>query len=305
MRRLTVGIAVVLLTLAAAPHRASAAPDCDTECHGGDASSGPGGLQVDAGADAGPGGGGPGESVVRGPDHDPCTYRSLSAHDLLAWHMSYSYQGNDDPPVPPADAYYGSDPSVRWALAHCPANVGRDVLVWWPVGGRPPASLIGALRQRARDAVPFPVLSQQGAPTGERDAPFITQLPTWLWADQAGWHPVQAQASIPGIVSVTATGTPRRLTWDPGTGDPPIGCDGPGVAYRPGVPDEAQSTTCSYTYRHSSDVAPGGGPYQLTMGVEWAVTWDCSPGCGGGPMTPVTVTTNRPVWVAELQAITR
>jgi hypothetical protein len=41
------------------------------------------------------------------------------------------------------------------------------------------------------------------------------------------------------------------------------------------------------------------------MGVEWAVTWACSPGCGGGPMAPVTVTTDRPVWVAELQAITR
>ena len=107
----------------------------------GDASSGPGGLEVDAGADAGPGGGGPSETVVRGPAHDPCTYRSLSAHDLLAWHVAYAYQGNDDPPVPPPDAYYGSDPSVRWALAHCPANVGRDVLVWWPVGGRPPASL--------------------------------------------------------------------------------------------------------------------------------------------------------------------
>ena len=168
------------------------------------------------GLDAGPSGGGPGASVVRGPDHDPCTYRSLSAHDLLAWHVSYSYQGNDDPPVPPPDAYYGSDPAVRWALAHCPANVGRDVLVWWPVGGRPPASLIDALRQRARDAVPFPVLAQQGAPTGERDAPFITQLPTWLWVDQAGWHPVQAQASIPGIVSVTATGHAGAADVGPG-----------------------------------------------------------------------------------------
>ena len=112
-------------------------------------------------------GGGPDQAVVRGPDHDPCAYRSLSAHGLLAWHMAYSHQGNDDPPVPAPDRYYGDDPDVRWALAHCPANAGRDVLVWWPVGGRPPASLIDALRQRARDAVPFPVLAQQGAPTGE------------------------------------------------------------------------------------------------------------------------------------------
>ena len=141
----------------------------------------------------------------------------MSAHGLLAWHMAYSHQGNDDPPVPAPDRYYGDDPDVRWALAHCPANAGRDVLVWWPVGGRPPASLIDALRQRARDAVPFPVLAQQGAPTGEPSAPFITQLPSWLWVDPAGWQAVQAQASIPGIVTVTATGTPR--TPHLGSGD--------------------------------------------------------------------------------------
>ncbi len=253
--------------------------------------------------DNGPAGGGPGQSYVRGPGHDPCTYRSLSAHGLLAWHVSYSYQGNGDPPEPPPDQYYGDDPDTQWAIAHCPANAGRDVLVWWPVGGRPPASLIDALRQRARDAVPFPVLGQHGAPSGERDAPLITQLPTWLWVDPSGWRPVQAEASIPGIVSVTAVGTPQRLTWDPGTGDAPVACDGPGVAYDFGRPDAAQSTDCSYTYRHSSDVAPGGGPYQLTMGLEWDVRWQCDPGCGGGPMAPVTVTTSRPVWVAELQAI--
>jgi hypothetical protein len=302
MRRIAL---VILVALGAfVPARSAAADQCGARCQG-DASSGPDGLQVDAGADAGPGGGGPGASVVHGPSHDPCMYRSLSAHDLLAWRISYAYQGNGNPPEPPPGAHYGDDPSVRWALAHCPANVGRDVLVWWPVGGRPPASLIDALRQRARDAVPFPVFAQHGAPTGERQTPIITQLPTWLWVEPAGWHPVQAQASIPGIVTVTAIGTPRRLTWDPGTGDPPVACDGPGVAYDFGRADAAQSTTCAYTYRHSSDVAPGSGPYQLRMGVEWSVHWDCSPGCGGGPMTPVTVTTTRPVWVAELQAITR
>lgn len=296
--------AAVLLGLVGWSHPAAAEPEtCHVSCHGGDASAGPGGITVDAGADRGPGGGGPHQQVVKGPTHDPCSYRSLSAHGLLAWHMAYSYQGDDEPPPPPPDRYYGDDPDTRWALAHCPANRGRDVLAWWPVGGRPPASLIDALRQRARDAVPFPVLAQQGAPSGERDAPMITQLPTWLWVDAASWHPVSAQASIPGIVSVTAIGTPHRLTWDPGTGDAPLRCAGPGVPYDFGLAEAAQSTDCAYTFRHSSDVAPGKGPYQLTMGVEWAVEWDCSPGCGGGSMAPVTVTTSRPVWVAELQAI--
>src|SRR5262245_28448772 len=114
MRRL-IAFVVVLATLGITPRGAHAATVCNQLCHGGDASSGPGGLQVDAGADAGPGGGGPSAPVVHGPSHDPCTYRSLSAHDLLAWRISYAYQGNGNPPEPPPDAFYGDNPSVRWA----------------------------------------------------------------------------------------------------------------------------------------------------------------------------------------------
>ena len=290
---------VVPLDLAAAESGSA----CVVDLSIGDATSGSDGITADAGADRGPSGGGPDRSIIRGPDHDPCTYRSLSAHDLLAWRISYAWQGNGDPPEPPADAFYGDDPDVRWALAHCPANIGRDVLVWWPVGGRPPASLIDALRQRARDAVPFPVMAQGAAPTGERDAPFITQLPSLLWADPTSWQPVQAQAAIPGIVRVTATGTPERLVWDPGDGEPPVSCAGPGTPYDASGPEPTQPS-CALTYHHSSALAPGDGPYQLTMGVEWEVTWDCAPACGAGPLAPVTVTTRRPVWVAELQALT-
>jgi hypothetical protein len=306
--RLTVLLAVSLCATAwsvAAAWAGVVSPRCHPLCTEGDAGAGPNGIRVDAGADGGPGGGGPGQSVIHGPDHDPCTYRSLSAHGFLAWRISYAWQGNGDPPEPPPDQYYGDDPDTRWAVAHCPANSDRDVLAWWAIGQRPPARLIDALRLRARDAVPFPVMAQQGAPTGERDAPFITQLPTWLWVDPATWHPVHAQAAIPGIVTVTAIGTPTHLTWNPGTGDPPLTCDGPGEPYDQNRPDAAQVTTCAYTYHHSSSLAPGHGPYQLEMGVEWSVEWQCTPGCGGGPMAPVTVTTTRSVWVAELQALTK
>ncbi len=298
---------LVATTLLSAPISPLAGADsideCPATCGSGDASSSGDGLTTDAGADRGPGQGGPDRTVVRGPDHDPCIYQSLSAHELLAWRISYAWQGDSDPPEPPPDAYYGDDPDVRWALAHCPPDVGRDVLVWWPVGGQPPAALLDALRERARDSVPFPVVAQRGAPTGERANPFITQLPTWLWVDPAAWHPVQAEASIPGIVTVTAIGTPWQIDWDPGTGDQRVRCTGPGTAYDPARPDGAQSTDCSYTYRHSSALAPSGGTYALTLGVEWETAWVCSPGCGGGPMAPVTITTTRPVWVAELQAL--
>jgi hypothetical protein len=299
-------LAVAGLLVGSAARRASAdssAPCGARTCVGGDASSSADGLTADAGADRGPSAGGPDRSIIRGPDHDPCIYRSLSAHDLLAWHVAYAWQGNDDPPEPGPDEYYGDDPDTRWALAHCPANVRRDVLVWWPIGGRPPASLIDALRERARDSVPFPVLAQRSAPSGERDAPFITQLPTWLWVDGAAWHPIQADAAIPGIVTVTATGTPTRISWDPGTGDLAVWCEGAGVPYDRTRPDDAQTTDCSYTFRHSSAVAPNGRTYSVTLGVEWAISWNCSPGCGGGPMPPITINTTREVWVAELQAL--
>ncbi len=76
------------------------------------------------------------------------------------------------------------------------------------------------------------------------------------------------------------------------------------MAYDFDLPESSQTTDCAYTYRHSSDVAAG-GTYRLRLGVDWSVAWQCSPGCGGGPMAGVTVTTDRPVWVAELQALTR
>ena len=76
------------------------------------------------GADGGPSGGGPGPSHVEGRG-TTCTYRSLSAHGLLAWHMSYSFQGNGDPPEPPEDQYYGDDPrhAGRWPIVR-PTRVG-------------------------------------------------------------------------------------------------------------------------------------------------------------------------------------
>jgi hypothetical protein len=280
---------------------AAAGTECLFFCVGGDAGSSPDGITADAGADRGPADGGPEQTVMRGPVHDPCRYQSLSAHELAEWVSSYTWQAGGAPEGLPDDAYYGTDPAQQWAVAQCPLDSGRNLLDWWPVGSAPPAALIDALRQQARDAVPFPVMAQASAPGGDRDAPFITQLPTWLWVDPAAWHPVQARASLAGIVTVTAAARPTGLRWDAGTGEPALHCVGPGVAYDRSVPEDEQSTDCRVTYHHSS--AATGGPYHLTMGLQWDVSWSCEPGCGGGPLPPVTVTTTRPVWVAELQAL--
>jgi hypothetical protein len=278
-----------------------ASDSCSVSCVGGDAGSSADGLTADAGADRGPSGGGPERTTLRGPVHDPCTYQSLSAHELALWVSSYGWQAGGPPAGLSDDAIYGTDPDQRWAVARCPLDTGRNLLDWWPVGAPPPAALIDALREQARDAVPFPVMAQASAPRGDRDAPLIVQLPTWLWVDPATWHPVTAQASLPGIVTVTATARPAGLHWDPGTGEAPVRCVGPGTPYDHARPDEGQQTDCSYSYRHSS--ATVGGPYHLTLGLEWDVWWSCAPGCGGGPLPPVTVATRRDVWVAELQAL--
>ena len=115
-----------------------------------------------------------------------------------------------------------------------------------------PLCCIDTLREQAHGRGAVPGHGPARRASGDRAAPLIMQLPTWLWVDPAGWHPVQAQAALPGIVTVTANRAPDRPGWDPGTGGPRCACTGPGVPYDPRQPEDGQTTDCQYSYRHSS-----------------------------------------------------
>jgi hypothetical protein len=125
----------------------------------------------------------------------------------------------------------------------------------------------------------------------------LVNLASWLWVDN--WQPVTTSATLRGV-TVTVTATPDSVTWDMGAGDPPVVC-GPGRAYDPSVPDEEQSTDCSYTYRRSSFGEPN-ERFRGAATMRWSIAWTSSTG-EAGALAPVS--TRRPftLRVAEGQAV--
>jgi hypothetical protein len=97
------------------------------------------------------------------------------------------------------------------------------------------------------------------------------------------------------------TATPRAVRWDMGTGDR-VTCHGPGTPYDLSVPDDAQDTDCSYTYRRSSAGQPD-QRYRVSARMRWRVRWTASGIAGGGDLGSVTRSTTLSLRVAEGQAL--
>ena len=157
---------------------------------------------------------------------------------------------------------------------------------------------IAALAQQASDSVPIPAPGIGINPTPDEGA--VVNTETWLWVN--GWGPVSAQASAGDIV-VTATASPRRVTWDMGNGDR-VTCDGPGTPYDRTRPSDVQSTSCSYTYRQSSARAEDGA-FTVTATVVWDVTWSVTGAPGGGALGTAPRSESVRLPVKEIQAVNR
>ncbi|MEQ8719004.1 MAG: hypothetical protein RIE08_15450 [Acidimicrobiales bacterium] len=141
---------------------------------------------------------------------------------------------------------------------------------------------------------------EPGPPTVETSPPIgrtaVVHIPVWFWITDP-WQPVSASAtaSIPLVsVTVTVTATPRQLTFAPGLGDP-VTCDGPGVAWQPGLEDDA--TDCLATYPTTV-----GSPFAATATVDWILTWAID-GVNRGPFTTRAPSTTWEIPVTEIQAL--
>jgi hypothetical protein len=128
----------------------------------------------------------------------------------------------------------------------------------------------------------------------------LVHLATWLWLDRASWAPKSDTVSAPGV-TVTATGTPTKVTWDMGDGGQ-VGCNGPGIPYDTSRPSADQQTDCSYTYVNTSGSQPGEA-YVVTATVEWSVTWTVTGAPGGGTLPTVRRSASVPVQVEEMQVL--
>lgn len=166
-------------------------------------------------------------------------------------------------------------------------------------GGAPaPAPSPGALATQAIQRTPLPAPQIAMSPGGS--IPLLVNLPTFLWIDPAQWRPQTASASAGGVTS-TVTATPERVVWDMGQGDS-VTCDGPGIPYVPSLPDDAQPSTCKFTYPASS-ARTGDRTFTVRATIEYHVTWTASGAAGGGDLGISRRSSTISVRVAELQAL--
>ena len=178
-------------------------------------------------------------------------------------------------------------PGTGLDLVYRPSGAGGGTAV-------DPAQLATEALQRT--PLPEPEITMAPAP----DIPQLVNLTTFLWLPAEQWQTASASASAGGVTS-TVTATPTRVIWDMGQGDTVV-CDGPGVPYRPDLPDERQPSDCHFTYRFSSAGAPGNA-FTVTATLEWETTWSVSGAPGGGSLGIVRRSASTRVQVAELQTV--
>lgn len=221
---------------------------------------------------------------------DPCTYTAASPPPGPATPVGSEY------------AKYGG--SVVWQT--CPGGSGG--YVWIPKGKAAPAppSAIDLARS-AYGHMPLltPVPSRYPSGTLSDGRPYtIVQTRMWFETSPGSWA-VRSKTVCAGALCATAVAKPSRLTFDPGNGDAPVSCPGPGTVFQrpaggswvPGV----QPQGCDYQYTRSSYGDPNGEVTSVYT-TGWTVTWTASNGQGGTFNDLQTDTTSR-FAVAELQSV--
>ncbi len=167
------------------------------------------------------------------------------------------------------------------------ANLGNTIAC--PPGANPaPVPHVPTIdvAYSARDQLTVPAPHVHTAPAARS----YVQIRTGLWIDRGDFAAQSVTAQVPDQ-AVTATATPRSVTWDMGEGT--TTCQGPGAA---------GGTGCGYTYERSSAGRPG-HKYTIGATITWDVTWTCTGTCdqAGGALEPLTMTTTARLEVGEVQ----
>jgi hypothetical protein len=144
---------------------------------------------------------------------------------------------------------------------------------WVPPGG--PASPLpdpGELAQQAMGLLSLETAEVHVAPA--YPDPTIVGVENWLWLPEGQWRPL-AKTVTAGGTAVTVTARPENVLWDMG---PELRtCFDAGRTWRAGLGDEAV-TRCGYTYRETSEDAPG-GVFKVTARIRYQADWTCTGAC--------------------------
>ena len=157
----------------------------------------------------------------------------------------------------------------------------------------------GELRLPAPTVHRSPTETRLDPAAGNRPYTWVN-LWTWFWADPSIWDQ-QTKTVSDGQTSATATARPTTLVIDPGDGNDPVTCKGPG---RPWHATDANNTPtdggCGYMYRHVST----GRPVTATVSVTWSVSWTGSDGQAGA-FDPMQTQASMQFVVEQIQALNR
>jgi hypothetical protein len=134
-------------------------------------------------------------------------------------------------------------------------------------------------------------------PTG---ADSVVGVPVLLWVPSEAWQAEEATAEIPGV-SVTVRAVPTRTVWSMGDGGQ-VECGGPGEPWDPALSEEAQPSSCRYTYR-STSVGQPDERFPVTATVYWKVTWTVEGGPGGGDLGEMARSGTTSIRVAQIQTV--
>jgi len=146
----------------------------------------------------------------------------------------------------------------------------------------------------ARSRLPLPLPSARMNPAGEQ----TVNVDSWLWVDN--WEPQTRSATAGGVTTVVVA-TPVEQRWTFGSPSEKKVCADAGTPYDLSRPASEQSTTCSYTFRHSSAGQPNSA-YRVSVTLVWRVTWTSNIGASGD-LGFVSRTATIPTRVAEHQAL--
>ncbi len=129
----------------------------------------------------------------------------------------------------------------------------------------------------------------------------LVQFPSLFWVDPVYWNTVRTDTQTAGRVSSTVELVPKFSIWDPGDGNEPVECDGPGEVWEPG--DDDDYFDCKYTYRTVE-----GQPFPFTATVQFDIeviaTVGGAPAPGNlGPYEFLERTTELELGVREIQVV--
>ena len=167
----------------------------------------------------------------------------------------------------------------------------------------PPDPAVLAQRAYAELTLPTPAAhrspSEANSDPDHGGLPFtIVGLRTWVWV--ADWQPLQRTVALQGV-SVTLTAAPTGLVFDPGNGDTPVACEGPGRPWTRADGNEPPvNGGCAYVYRRVS----ADGPVTATTSVQWSVSWTSNTGAGGAFPTGVSQVSDS-FLVEQIQVVVR